>query len=421
MAPDPLLGGGDHGGGGGGGGGGGFSGGREGSAGVSVGGGSPVVGRGGTSHNSGGRGRAGGCGGNGGGYPRAEESEGGNSTRGGLRGAGVSTRGGVGGGGGSFRRAVGGGEGFSRGREGVSGKDTSRPEADRDSSTEKKAVGIARSSNKRKASEASQEISWMQPEIPYHQQFHDIFVCSLDLGGTLCTLADFPTFQRIFDRDIPMGSISGDSFIALVDDTRSIIGKSIGILQQLHEHDRSLVGNYDFTNLVVDRRKRVKLSNISAGALKRLKKRSSDDDYKTYALELYRNFFPGNIPEELKGWFCLLRTRRKDYEKVVEELNKLHPNWKRRASLNVFTKETLEYKDPITEKVTVYEDSAADLLRFCRNFIAHILGRVSRDRGCTIRYKDILTIINCVFPGLLFNFQAAMHQFKDIDTLMEFE
>ena len=79
-------------------------------------------------------------------------------------------------------------------------------------------------------------------------------------------------------------------------------------------------------------------------------------------------------------------------------------------------------EDPETLKKAVYTDEASDVLRLCRNFIAHILGKY-KGGGLLhrISYKDILAIINSVFPGLLFDFQAAMQHLGILKRLLEFQ
>jgi hypothetical protein len=287
--------------------------------------------------------------------------------------------------------------------------------------------------------------SRVHSEMPYHYQFHDIFVCSHDLGIPLGTLAYYAANNRKIDLEIPAGDFHGQEFFSPTDDARVIIARSAGVLEQLHEYDRSLAGHYDFNNFMVYREKKVKLSDIKPGSMERLKKSNSDEDYSTFALQLHKHFFINNLPSELKGWFRLLledptshehlithsislmeaahaiyyfiyiygelkalkQNCSSDYRNVVDYLNKRHSGWKARAKLNKFTKEVLEYRDPKTKEVAVYGDDACELLRLCRNLITHILGKRLSMQLC-LRHKHILAIINSVFPELLFDFQVAM-------------
>ncbi|CAO2171566.1 unnamed protein product [Urochloa humidicola] len=250
-------------------------------------------------------------------------------------------------------------------------------------------------------------------ELPYHQQFHDLFVCPCDLEIPLGTLAHYAANNRKIDYEIPAGDLRAKDFLSPTDDTRSVIANSAGILEQLHEYDRSLAGHYDFTNFAVYKRKRVKLSDIKPGSMERLKKSSSDADYSKFALQVHKHFFSNGIPSEVEGWFRLLLQDAtshehlivhsillmeamratfysvhiygelkalevnscSDYKDVVNYLNERHCGWKARAKLNVFTREVLEHRDPKSGKVAVYGDDAGELLRLCRNLVTHVFGK----------------------------------------------
>ncbi|TVT99250.1 hypothetical protein EJB05_55397, partial [Eragrostis curvula] len=267
----------------------------------------------------------------------------------------------------------------------------------------------------------------------YYEQFHELFVCPHDRSSTLGSLAIYAASNRNVDRASPAGASGFEEFVSPIDDTKLVLRRSVRIVQKLHEVDRSLEGRYDFSNFEVLKKKRILLNNISPGTLRRLRRSGSDADYSTFALEASHHFFPRGIPSEMRGWFrllleeayaqeCLivnsialkegkkaifhfnylygellvLRTENpRAYKGIIEHMNACHRGWMRRAVKNTITRAILEHKGKESEAddEPQYEDDAKDLLRLCRNLIAHAFDN-SIIKGLKLSYGDLLKILN---------------------------
>ena len=99
--------------------------------------------------------------------------------------------------------------------------------------------------------------------------------------------------------ETPPGDLKGGYFLSLVNDTRALIRRPVEILQLLREGDKSVRGNFDFSNFRVDTRKKVKL------------------DYEKFALQVHTHFLSRGMPTELKGWLRLLLEHSAEQEYLI--------------------------------------------------------------------------------------------------------